>query len=665
VTEDLKAVKAEIVSRLDIEATFKALGGEIAKGARVSASGWVAVHSPYRKDSRASASLNIGGNGARGVLVDRSGGAEVKKSIWTWYADLCPRVHGFGDTLRELAERAGVELKTRKIVATYDYTDAAGELVFQVVRYDPKDFRQRRPSGAGDWIWSIADAARPLPLFQLPKLLEASAAKPLWVVEGEKDALALTALGLIATCNAMGAGKWAEFDPSPLYGHPVVVIADKDDAGEAHAREVAESLRGFVPSLRVVQAPDLGETRCKDAADYISAAKAMRTAEEIKGELLQLADAAPEWTAESARLDPVKLAAVASRLGISTLTELIAKHGAERSPAVIEGLLREGEIITTCAAAKAGKSFLLAGLALSVASGRSWLCPAWRCAPGRVFLADAELTPNELGFRLRKVREAMGLPIEVEDDVIVWPLAHRAAAGADGLLGEVRRGLDVAAEMGVKLLALDPLCQFIPTGASENDNAVLSAIYRALNTTLAKIPHAAGAIQHHVGKGSQADKAVVDVGRGASAISGGTSTHLTLREHSEPGCYVAEAVCRSWPRPEPVTVRWEFPLWSATAHDPKNVRGRTAAHKAPPESLCDEALADLLDSTPKGRDAIISAMMSRKEYSRDDSRALLAGIKDRHDLHSLPVGEPKNCGAFFAQKRGDRLGGMVFWRASK
>lgn len=32
-----------------------------------------------------------------------------------------------------------------RIVATYDYQDPSGTLIFQVVRRDPKDFRQRRP----------------------------------------------------------------------------------------------------------------------------------------------------------------------------------------------------------------------------------------------------------------------------------------------------------------------------------------------------------------------------------------------------------------------------------------------------------------------------------------------------------------------------------------
>lgn len=43
----------------------------------------------------------------------------------------------------------------RRIVATYDYTDAHGELLFQVVRYHPKDFRQRRPDGKGGWVWKL------------------------------------------------------------------------------------------------------------------------------------------------------------------------------------------------------------------------------------------------------------------------------------------------------------------------------------------------------------------------------------------------------------------------------------------------------------------------------------------------------------------------------
>ena len=42
-----------------------------------------------------------------------------------------------------------------RIVATYNYHDHEGKLLFQTVRYEPKDFRQRRPDGSGGWIWNL------------------------------------------------------------------------------------------------------------------------------------------------------------------------------------------------------------------------------------------------------------------------------------------------------------------------------------------------------------------------------------------------------------------------------------------------------------------------------------------------------------------------------
>src|SRR5262245_49591750 len=34
-----------------------------------------------------------------------------------------------------------------RVVAAYDYTDDKGELLYQVIRLEPKSFRQRRPNG--------------------------------------------------------------------------------------------------------------------------------------------------------------------------------------------------------------------------------------------------------------------------------------------------------------------------------------------------------------------------------------------------------------------------------------------------------------------------------------------------------------------------------------
>src|SRR5262249_34678401 len=80
-----------------------------------------------------------------------------------------------------------------RIVETYDYYDENGTLLFQVVRFEPKDFRQRRPDGRGGWIWNVRDARRVL--YRLPELLKALAAgETIYIPEGEKDVDNLRAL---------------------------------------------------------------------------------------------------------------------------------------------------------------------------------------------------------------------------------------------------------------------------------------------------------------------------------------------------------------------------------------------------------------------------------------------------------------------------------------
>lgn len=61
-----------------------------------------------------------------------------------------------------------------RIVATYPYHNEHGELLYEVVRYEPKDFRQRRPDGRGGWTWKLDDTRR-IP-YRLRELVEAIAA---------------------------------------------------------------------------------------------------------------------------------------------------------------------------------------------------------------------------------------------------------------------------------------------------------------------------------------------------------------------------------------------------------------------------------------------------------------------------------------------------------
>jgi 5S rRNA maturation endonuclease (ribonuclease M5) len=133
-----------------------------------------------------------------------------------------------------------------------------GNLLFEVVRFPGKRFRQRRPDGKGRYLWNLEGVRRVL--FNLPAVLRE---KAVVVCEGEKDCLTAGKLGLTATCNPHGAGKWRPEYSALLKGKRVAIIADADAPGLAHARAVARSLVGVAESVKLIealpQAKDLSE----------------------------------------------------------------------------------------------------------------------------------------------------------------------------------------------------------------------------------------------------------------------------------------------------------------------------------------------------------------------------------------------------------------------
>jgi putative DNA primase/helicase len=155
----------------------------------------------------------------------------------------------------------------RKIAATYKYVDEAGGLLFEVIRYEPKDFRQRRPDGHGDWVWNLGHTRRVL--YHLPQVVAAVAVrKPIFICEGEKDVEALCAAGSVATCSPHGAGRWNPEYSEFLLGADVTIVQDKDEPGRKHAQAVAASVGPLAATVRIVEAA-IG----KDAADHLAAGK--------------------------------------------------------------------------------------------------------------------------------------------------------------------------------------------------------------------------------------------------------------------------------------------------------------------------------------------------------------------------------------------------------
>jgi hypothetical protein len=155
----------------------------------------------------------------------------------------------------------------REIVTTYDYRNENGALIYQAVRYVPKDFLQRRPDGRGSWIWNLDGVHRVL--YHLPELLAASPDEIVFIVEGEKDADALAARGLVATTNPGGAGKWRDEYNEYFRDRSVALLPDNDETGEKHAAQVARELLLVAKTFRTIRLPNLPEKG--DVSDWLAA----------------------------------------------------------------------------------------------------------------------------------------------------------------------------------------------------------------------------------------------------------------------------------------------------------------------------------------------------------------------------------------------------------
>jgi len=182
-----------------------------------------------------------------------------------------------------------------KPVTVYDYVDRDGQCRFQVVRFEPKNFRQRRPDGHGGWVWNL-DGIEPV-LYRLPELIEAvSGNHPIFVVEGEKDVETLLWHGIPATTCAGGANKWRPQYDEAFRDADVIVMGDNDKGGREHMESVAASLSPVAKRVRVL---DLAQhwPACPakgDVSDWFQAGGG------TVDRLWEMVDKTAEWTSMDA-----------------------------------------------------------------------------------------------------------------------------------------------------------------------------------------------------------------------------------------------------------------------------------------------------------------------------------------------------------------------------
>lgn len=399
-----------------------------------------------------------------------------------------------------------VRAEPGRVVASYDYTDEMDRLLFQVARFEPKTFKQRRPDpmSSGGWNY-IVRGVRQVP-YRLPQLIEAiSNDRPVFIVEGEKDADNLAKWNIAATCNAGGAGKWPEGLTPFFRDADVIIIPDNDPQannpetgalrwyppdhaefanepvhpGQDHGELVARRLAGVARRLRILNLPNLPLKG--DVSDWIAMGG---TAEAFHA----LVTEAPPWSK--------RVPKIASRFG-GLRWEDIGLATSPKYEWIVEDIIPKGEITLAFGDSGTGKSFAIFDMSLAIARGLSFY--GKNVERGLVVYVAAE---GGKGFSKRK--KAYVVHHGLDDAVVPFYLMTRrpdffsSDADCDALIAEIK-ALVPTYDLPLVMIVLDTVSAITP-GMNENASGDVSRFRLRLQRVLDAFGVATVPI-HHTPKG--------------------------------------------------------------------------------------------------------------------------------------------------------------------
>jgi hypothetical protein len=488
------------------------------------------------------------------------------------------------------------------IEVAYDYRDERGILLYQVVRKIPKDFRQRKPDGAGGWLHSIGNVRRVI--YRLPQLLKSPLDQFVYIVEGEKDVERLAGNGLIATCNPQGAGNWRHVDEcarKALRGRHLVIIADADKAGREHAHAVAEWAINVAATIRVLEL--YKDDSKRDVSDWLdeghTASELQQIAESV--EPIETGIHADPWQQELAKAREDVDRAIGSYalqerkplFGIDAVDLL--KTEFPPAPWLVTGLITRGGTAVAAGEPKAGiKTWMLIEIAVAIATGTKAFGEFY-AESGRVAVFFAEDQAQSVRNRVRATLAGGGRTIApgrlllqprgefidvLKDDDLAWLIASARRLGK------------------IDLLVLDPL-RDVHSGEEDKSDSMRDVMRRI--RLLGEVIGCTVAVSHHVPKQTK-DTASRRPGqnlRGSSAIHGsidsgiyitpgegdGTANFVAgvtsqVKNARSAGSFGLELAIRDDENGEAVLATWSFDNEAPTTEKPSAVKTQRAAKEA-------------------------------------------------------------------------------------
>ncbi|HEX7999609.1 MAG TPA: hypothetical protein VF528_14575 [Pyrinomonadaceae bacterium] len=273
----------------------------------------------------------------------------------------------------------GIELKDlmpdtnqSRIVQTYDYRDESGVLLYQNCRFEPKDFRQRKPNGQGGWEWKL-NGVRRVP-FGLPELIEGLNEQPdryVILTEGEADCINTRSCGFISSSFKSWKSDFNKF----ITNAHVVLLIDHDKSGVKQAADAARIIKGCVRTLKIVDLFDgepLPDKHGKDVSDWFAAGG---TFDQLQAIIESTADYSPDAANDTPQI-------------ITSFSELMNKGFADGEEIAFHAC--RGELVLLQSVTNHCKSTLTRNAALALSTGGQFLSVVKSGTPRRVLLLNLE-----------------------------------------------------------------------------------------------------------------------------------------------------------------------------------------------------------------------------------------------------------------------------------
>lgn len=238
------------------------------------------------------------------------------------------------------------------------------------------------------------------------------------------------------------------------------------------------------------------------------------------------------------------------------------------APPLIEGILREGHKMLIAGPSKAGKSFALIQLCISIAEGRPWF--GFDCTQGKVLYVNLELDRASCLHRFKDVYEALDQHPSNIGNISIWNLRGKSLP-MDQLAPKLIRR---AQKRSYKAIIIDPIYKVI-TG-DENSADQMANFCNQFDKVCTELKCAVIYCHHH-SKGSQSGKRSMDRASGSGVFARDPDALLDLLElelenmnedklqdapidTSQCTAWRMEGTLREYPKFKPVDLWFEYPI---------------------------------------------------------------------------------------------------------